>query len=133
MHPGFEVVDEMYAAWRRPIDPARIGGLFAPDGVWQNMMDEPVIGPVEIAAAVDAMAALVEDVEFTTVTSAASGKLMLAERLDWITWSDGARVGLPVTGVFEVDHEGRLAAWRDYYDARWLEQATATARSASRG
>jgi limonene-1,2-epoxide hydrolase len=35
---------------------------------------------------------------------------------------DGGEVALPVMGVFEV-HDGRIAAWRDYFDMAAITKA----------
>ncbi|MET0303413.1 MAG: limonene-1,2-epoxide hydrolase family protein [Microbacteriaceae bacterium] len=130
MPEGIAVLDDLYARWRAPIDPTAIAALFAVDGVWHNMMNPPLTGRAQIEAAIAGMSRSVEDVEFTTVASAAAGNVALVERVDWITWSDGTRVGLPVTGVFELDDDGLIAAWRDYYDAGWLDEQTQLLRSA---
>jgi limonene-1,2-epoxide hydrolase len=34
-----------------------------------------------------------------------------------------------VTGVFEVNDDGRITRWRDYYDMRSLEERVAAALS----
>jgi limonene-1,2-epoxide hydrolase len=127
-----EVVNRLFAAWRKPVDPATIAGMFTVDGVWHNMMNEPLVGRDQIEHALTAMTRDVDDVEFRVLTWASNGHVLLVERVDWIAYRDGARVGLPVTGVFEIA-DGQIASWRDYYDSHWLREETAKARSAAGG
>ena len=48
--------------------------------------------------------------------SAEAGNVVFTERIDSLVLAD--RVGdLPVTGIFEVD-DGKITAWRDYFDMR---------------
>jgi limonene-1,2-epoxide hydrolase len=44
------------------------------------------------------------------------------ERTDILRRKDGVAVELPVMGVFEIV-DGRIAAWRDYFDAAMLVKA----------
>ena len=45
----------------------------------------------------------------------ADGDLVFNERTDVMRLKNGNRVELPVVGVFEI-RDGRIAAWRDYFD-----------------
>ena len=45
---------------------------------------------------------------------AADGNTVFAERVDRID-AGGRHVDLPVVGVFELQ-DGKIAAWRDYFD-----------------
>jgi limonene-1,2-epoxide hydrolase len=40
---------------------------------------------------------------------------VLTERLDRFT-INGKQIALPVMGIFEVGADGKLVAWRDYFD-----------------
>ena len=53
-------------------------------------------------------------VEFEIVRQAASGKLVMNERIDRFVMK-GRESALPVSGVFEVN-AGHLTFWRDYFD-----------------
>ena len=53
-------------------------------------------------------------VEFEIVRQAASGKLVMNERIDRFVMK-GREIALPVSGVFEVN-AGHLTFWRDYFD-----------------
>jgi limonene-1,2-epoxide hydrolase len=43
------------------------------------------------------------------------GNVVMNERTDVMRRQDGHEIALPVMGVFEV-RDGRIAAWRDYFD-----------------
>ena len=44
-----------------------------------------------------------------------AGNLVLNERIDTFV-VDGKKSGGPVAGVFELDADGKIKAWRDYFD-----------------
>lgn len=57
---------------------------------------------------------------------AAEGRFVLTERVDDLIAVDGTLLHeTKVMGVFEVD-EGRITAWRDYYDTAGLAKDLAT-------
>ena len=52
---------------------------------------------------------------------AAVGDLVFTERVDWMVRTDGSRVGpWPVVGVTEF-RDGKISAWREYFDSKTLE------------
>jgi len=58
-------------------------------------------------------------VEFRNV--AVVGDVAFTERIDWLVRPDGSRLGpWPVVGVTEF-RDGKISAWREYYDSRNLE------------
>lgn len=53
---------------------------------------------------------------------AVSGSVAFAERIDHLRRSDGSIIAsVPVTGVFEFNDEGKIAAWREYFDSAVLK------------
>ena len=54
---------------------------------------------------------------------AEAGNLVMNERIDYLTIG-GKTVALPVAGVFEIEN-GKIKAWRDYFDAVTVNQALA--------
>jgi limonene-1,2-epoxide hydrolase len=74
-----------------------------------------VSGPAGIRAVLEPFFAPTVENEFKILRAAASGSVVLIERLDRHLFGD-KWVELPVAGVFEV-HDGRITYWRDYFDA----------------
>ena len=58
-------------------------------------------------------------VEFRNV--AVADDVIFSERVDWMVRPDGSRLGpFPVVGVMEF-RDGKISAWREYFDSRNLE------------
>jgi limonene-1,2-epoxide hydrolase len=56
----------------------------------------------------------------------ASDGLVMVERVDVFDMA-GKTFDVEMTGVFEVNDDGRITRWRDYYDMRSLEERVAAA------
>jgi limonene-1,2-epoxide hydrolase len=54
-------------------------------------------------------------VHFEIRTQLVDGLTVMNERVDTIVMAD-RKVELPVCGVFELAPDGRIKAWRDYFD-----------------
>ncbi|MFN3370850.1 MAG: limonene-1,2-epoxide hydrolase family protein [Sphingomonadaceae bacterium] len=94
--------------------------LLAEDVVYHNIPMAPVTGP----AAVRAVFAQIpcDAMDWIVHASAAAGGKVLNERTDRFRLKDGRWVELRVMGIFEVA-DGRIAAWRDYFDlGQWMAQ-----------
>ena len=51
------------------------------------------------------------------------GNVVLNERVDRVTMG-GKEIALPFAGLFEI-RDGKIAAWRDYFDfATWQRQTS---------
>lgn len=81
-------------------NPPPIGTVHGPAGI--RAVLEPFFGPTLKN-------------EFRILRDAASGPVVLLERLDRHLFGE-KWVELPVTGAFEV-HDGLITYWRDYFDA----------------
>ena len=57
------------------------------------------------------------DVDIVAIT--AVGNTVFTERVDRFVLRD-RDVAVPVLGVFEFDSDGRIGAWRDYFDSKPL-------------
>jgi limonene-1,2-epoxide hydrolase len=109
-----QIVRDFCAAVRRT-DLAEIVAFFAPDAVYHNMPLEPVKGHAEIEATLRQFLTPGGEVEFEIKALAVTGQTVLTERVDRFELG-GKRIELPVMGAFEVDRDGRITAWRDYFD-----------------
>ena len=114
MSQNLSVVRSFIAAWSRN-DLDEIMSFFAPDCVYHNIPIEPARGieaTRQVLAGFSGMATKVEWVLHEIAESTAG--VVLTERTD--RFEIGGRwVELPVMGSFEL-REGKITAWRDYFD-----------------
>ena len=82
-----------------------------------------VSGPAGIRGVLEPFFATTLENEWIIKTTATDGSVVFMERLDRHRLTNGW-AELPVTGVFEV-HDGRITAWRDYFDLAMLQQSFA--------
>ena len=113
------IVREFCAAWpERSID--KLLGYFTDDALYHNMPMAPVTGKDGIREILN-MFIPADDVEAEILLIASRGNVVFTERIDRMTIG-GKRVVLPCAGVFEI-RDGKIAAWRDYFDlATWQRQ-----------
>ena len=120
MADAIQVVREFCSAWEAR-DQQRILESFTDDGVYHNMPLEPAVGKAAIAALLGVILGPASEVKFEIGHIAAAGDVVLTERIDRFVMG-GKTVELPVMGAFEV-RDGKIAAWRDYFDmAAWTRQ-----------
>ncbi len=114
------VVNDFCKAWvRRNLD--EIMAFFTDDAVYHNIPMAPAKGKDAIRNVINMFLPVASAVEFKILKTAASGDIVMNERVDIFQMGD-KRVELPVAGVFEV-RGGKIAAWRDYFDlATWTRQ-----------
>ena len=119
---------EMLGAWgegRHEPDIDRIVDCFAPDGVWTLYMpDGPSIrGREAIRTEIERQLHYVGGFMCKILNIASSEDTVIAERQDSFI-----RNGKPLTqyiaGVFEVDGDNLITAYRDYFDLKDFVQAT---------
>lgn len=84
--------------------------------VWHNIPMDPISGVAAMRAAVDGFMGPVESCEWEIHAIAANGNTVMTERTDGFILKDGRRAALPVMGTFEIDSDGKIAQWRDYFD-----------------
>lgn len=114
------VVRDMLSAWgdgHRPPDIERIVSFFAEHARWTLYMpDGPtIVGRAAIRAELERQATYVQQVDSKIMLIASSDDMVMAERRDRFA-RDGRSIDRSVAGAFEIDAEGRIAAWRDYFD-----------------
>jgi limonene-1,2-epoxide hydrolase len=117
-----EIVDEFIACWNRMDVPAAFA-MMAEDAVWDNVP----LGPAHGKAAMMALMANFppsQGTEFIVHHSAANGNVVLNERTDRFLVGGRWRE-LRVMGTFEINDEGKIQHWRDYFDAAQMTAAFA--------
>ena len=107
---------------RRDVD--ELLTFFADDAVYHNIPVAPARGAAEIRAVLETFVPGSPTIEFEIRNVASAGAVVFTERIDRMTF-DGRDVELPVAGVFELA-DGRIAAWRDYFDLQQVMGGAAT-------
>jgi limonene-1,2-epoxide hydrolase len=104
------------------LDVEALLGYFHPDAVYHNIPLDPVVGIDGIRSLITMFTAGVESIEFRIRHLAVSGDVVLTERVDVFVQPTHS-IELPVMGTFEI-RDGRIAAWRDYFDLnQYMQQA----------
>lgn len=99
---------------------AQAFALLADDVVYHNIPMAPVTGPAAVKAVFDQIPC--EAIEFIVHHSAEADGTVLNERTDRFRLAGGRWIELRVMGVFEVV-DGKITAWRDYFDlGQWMAQ-----------
>ncbi|HVC66884.1 MAG TPA: limonene-1,2-epoxide hydrolase family protein [Acidimicrobiales bacterium] len=88
--------------------------FFTDDVVYHNIPVEPAVGVDATIAFIEGFFGMCESMTIETVHLAVRGNVVLTERIDTFTIG-GVVAPLPVMGTFEV-RDGRINAWRDYFD-----------------
>ena len=81
---------------------------------YDNVPMGKVFGRTQIYEYLLPMTERCTEIDWITIRQAASGSLVMNERLDRFLWPHGW-VEVPVAGIFEVV-AGHITLWRDYFD-----------------
>jgi limonene-1,2-epoxide hydrolase len=121
-----EIVNEFMArVVRMDLDAAC--ALVSDDCEYDNVPISKVYGPDGIKGVLGAMVGALEEVDWVIHRQVAVGNLVMNERTDRFGMN-GKWMDLPVAGVFEVNDDGKITLWRDYFDMNtFTEQLTALA------
>jgi limonene-1,2-epoxide hydrolase len=114
MSRNLEVVRSFIEAWSRN-DLDELMSFFAPDCVYHNIPVAPVRGLDATRATLEGFASMAAKIEWVLhqIAETATG-VVLTERTDRFEMG-GRWVELPVMGSFEL-RDGKISAWRDYFD-----------------
>lgn len=88
--------------------------FFTDSPIYHNMPGPPAQGAAAVRATIDGFLRTWQKTDWEVLAIAADGNTVFAERVDRID-AGGRHVDLPVVGVFELQ-DGKIAAWRDYFD-----------------
>ena len=113
MADPIDLIRDFCAVWSKG-DLDAIIDYFAEDAVYHNIPVDPVTGRDAIRATIEGFTGGVDSIEFRTLNIAASGSIVMTERVDVFTFPSKT-IELPVMGTFEVSG-GKITAWRDYFD-----------------
>jgi limonene-1,2-epoxide hydrolase len=118
---NIDIIRRFCAAWSGPkVDVPTILEFFTDDAVYHNMPIQPIQGKDAIKGVIEQFMTPFERCDWQVKHIAGSGDAVLTERVD--KFLGEKNVELPVMGVFEL-RDGKIAAWRDYFDlATWGKQ-----------
>lgn len=110
---NIDLIRRFCAAWsRRDMD--ELLGYLTEDAVYHNIPMQPVTGHDAIRSIFGVFLNPSQAIDWEILNVAASGDIVLAERIDRYEMGE-RKVELPCVGVFEI-RDGKIAAWRDYFD-----------------
>lgn len=109
-----QTIETFIAAWGE-YDLDKIYSFMADDIEWTDVPLSTVNGIDQVRAKM-AMFPGVEACGFDTHHIAANGNVVMTERTDWFEMKGKRRV-IRVMGVFELNADGKIAKWRDYFDS----------------
>ena len=115
-----DVVTEFCKLWASAT-PEQLADHFTEDAVFHNMPMDAVTGREAIK---EFIAAAFAGIEFRVHRQLSDGNRVMNERTDVIHLKDGEEILLTVMGTFEVV-DGKIAAWRDYFDMATVTSALA--------
>ena len=107
-------------------DPARLAAFFAEDGSWSEANRPAAVGHEELGAVFEMQTSYGSDFSFEFRHLVVVEDTAFTERVDRFSLND-TPMTVAVAGVFEFAADGRIAAWRDYYDWADLERQLVSA------
>lgn len=122
MSDNIAVIRAFCAAWSR-LDVDELLGYFAEDGIYHNMPMGPIQGHAALRPFIAGFLSGWSKTDWEIRTLIGSGDVVVAERVDR-TLANGKPIDLPCCGVFEMK-DGKIAAWRDYFDLGTYTRALA--------
>jgi len=112
------VVRDFCGAFSRQ-DLQEILAFFSEDAVYHNIPLAPAAGLPAIEAVLKQFVDPQREAQFEIRNLASRGNVVLTERIDRLHIG-GKPIELAVMGAFEVGEDGKIRAWRDYFDMAQL-------------
>lgn len=122
------VADDMIDAWNT-MEWDRAFDLFADDGVLHSVMIEPVVGKEAIRERLLPLVQNLDRIELQIRNKGIVNDVVMFERVDDFVYK-GKHSRIPVVGVMEISN-GKIDAWREYYDKTSLVAALSPPEAAS--
>lgn len=115
-----DTVRAFLAMWAEPGGPeAAVRGWFTPETVWENVGLARTTGIDEALALNAQFGAMfgMATIGIENLAVAEVGDKVLTERIDSLIDGEGRVIGaFPCMGIFELA-DGKITAWRDYFDS----------------
>ena len=100
-------------------DPDEFASYFAEDAIWWNSPWQPVQGRASIRETLRRGAEQMIALPWEIRHIVADGDVVMTERVDHFQVGSN-RISVPSMGIFEL-RNGKIVAWRDYWDLRQFE------------
>jgi len=110
------IVSEFCKAWAR-LNIDQVMDFFTDDAVYHNIPLPAATGKAAIRKTIEGLLKGTTWLEFKILHSASVSNIVMNERVDSFEVK-GKRMSLPVAGVFETTSNGKIKAWRDYFDMK---------------
>jgi len=110
------IISEFCKSWSR-LNLDQIMDFFTDDAVYHNVPMKPAVGKDTIRKTIQELLKGTTWLEFKILHTASSGSVVFNDRVDSFE-VNGKRMSLPVVGVFETTANGKIKAWRDYFDMK---------------
>jgi len=111
-------------------NPEEFADYFNEDAVWWNSPWPPVKGRAAIRETMRRGAGLMSALPWEIHHIIADGSVVMTERTDHFLIGE-KRISVPCMGVFEL-RDGKISAWRDYWDLREFEAQVPSADTANK-
>lgn len=123
-HDPVRIAETFFAHWNaNRIDDAL--AMLAPDVLYDNVPFPDIVGREEVGKFHRGFGVGTDFLLDWKVTHiAASGKVVLNERIDVFRHKDGGSIVLPVMGTLTIE-SGAITVWRDYFDPADFERQLA--------
>lgn len=116
-----KLVSDFYNSWtHKNMD--EVMSYVTDDVFYHNIPMEPIVGKADMRIFLEPflMGTQITFVGAEIKHTASSGSLVMGERVDHFI-KGAKKFALPVFGVFEI-RDGKIAAWRDYFDLGQLNK-----------
>ena len=120
-------IETFIAAWNRRDRDAIVTALHE-DVICAGIPLPPACGREATMALLDPFLQA-QDIDWQILGIAAAGNTIMTERLDRFRFSGMDWTEVRAAGIFELDANGRIIAWRDYFDLAELVAALPDASS----
>lgn len=115
------VVRDFVAAWNAR-DRVAIRAALHPEIHCTGASYPPAKGPDETMALCEPFL-VAEEIDWQIVNCARNGHVVFTERVDRFRFVGKPWLVIPAAGVYEVDTQGLITRWHDYFDTAGLAEA----------
>ena len=118
---AIRVVEQLVAAFNRR-DRDAVADLLDDDATVTGIPLYPAVGKLAAMALLEPFLDA-EEIDWQVLAIAARGRTVFTERIDRFRFAGQGWTTVRAVGVFEIGANGKIAAWRDYFDLAELQRA----------